>query len=552
MGFEDDTVSDAPFVALLVDDDESMRRLCRALLEREGWNVLEAGDGIEGLRTALSESPDVIVMDVVMPTMDGLETTRSLRADPLTQNIPVIIVSAECDAESVAAGIEAGADEYLSKSAFPAELAARSRSMARLSRVSSQLRRSNEVLGHQTYALTLLLDFTAALARTEDLDKIMDHTIGAAATLTAARRVSIMLPEPGRRVLRVRRSVGMDAAAAARIVVPVGGAISGEVFAANRQIVLNTREEVCSYREMRYDWEFFESAPLVSTPMCASENVVGVLNVADRIENQPLVDHELEYLRLISHHAASAIQLILTREARDAARDSIVVALAKLAEHRDDDTGKHLERMTLFCLELARELRDDPEYARQIDAEFLRNLKRAAPLHDIGKVAIPDAILLKPGKLTDDEMKIMRTHVTVGAETLRSVLTRCQDSAFLKMAEDIAYGHHEWYDGGGYPQGLKGKEIPLVARIAALADVYDALTTKRVYKDAIPHAQAVSIIAGLAGRQFDPKILQAFLRRESQFEKLAADLADASPKRPPAGSYAAASPSATDLIAPRA
>ncbi len=535
-----------------MDDDKETRRLYRVLMEREGWSVLEAEDGAEGFRLARSESPDIILMDVVMPEMDGLKATRKLRADPRTQNIPVIVLSAECDEESVNAGLEAGADEYLSKATFPAELTARTRSMARLGRVSSQLRRNNEVLGHQTYALTLLLDFTAALARTEDLDEILEHTISTAATLTAARRVSIMLPEPSGRVLRIRRSVGMDKLTASRIVVPVGGAISGEVFAANQQIVFNTHEEAASYREMKYDWDFFESAPLVSTPMCASEKTVGVLNVADRFERRVLRDHELEYLRLISHHAASAIQVILTREARDDARDSIVVALAKLAELRDDDTGKHVERMALFCLELAKELQGDPEYGKQIDAEFLRNLQRAAPLNDIGKVAIPDAILLKPGKLTEDEMVIMRTHVTVGAETLRSVHAKCHDSAFLEMAEDIAYGHHEWYDGSGYPQGLKGKEIPLVARIAAMADVYDALTTKRVYKDAIPHAKAMSIIAQLAGRQFDPKIMQAFLRRESHFEKLAADLADQAPKLPVIAKTAMASKPAAELIAPRA
>ncbi len=260
--------------------------------------------------------------------------------------------------------------------------------------------------------------------------------------------------------------------------------------------------------------------------MRASQHTVGVLNVSGRINGESFGEQALEYLDLISNCAAAALHGIRTRAARDVAMDSIVVALASLAEHRDDDTGRHLDRMTGLCLILARKLRIDSPYANEIDSAFLENMRLAAPLHDIGKVAIPDRILLKPGKLTPEEMAIMRTHVEFGADTIRSVLERAPDSDFLKMAEQIAFGHHEWVDGNGYPRGVHSPEIPLAARIAALADVYDALTTRRVYKDAFPHAKAKSIILELSGRQFDPVIVDAFVASEDECRALVDELRD--------------------------
>ncbi len=395
----------------------------------------------------------------------------------------------------------------------------------RLSRVSAALHQSNEVLGYQTHALMMMLEYNVALANTEAMDEVLDRTVQIAAKLTGCRRISIMLPEPGTQVLRIRRSTGLEPDVAAKVCMRMGEPIAGEVFAKRGRLVINDEADAAAYRDT-HDARLFEGLPMLSAPMCVAEGVVGVLNVTSRIDKRPFTDQELEYLGFVNHHAASAIQAILAREARDEARSSVVVALAKLAEHRDDDTGKHLDRMAMFCAELARELGTQPEFSNVIDEAFVQNIRRAAPLHDIGKVAIPDSILLKPGKLTPEEMDIMRTHVAVGAETLRSVLAKSPDSAYLKMAEEIAEGHHEWYNGKGYLRGLKGHEIPLTARIAALADVYDALTTKRVYKDAMPHEKARQIIEAGSGTQFDPQVVAAFLRSEAQFVRLAAAMAD--------------------------
>ena len=180
----------------------------------------------------------------------------------------------------------------------------------------------------------------------------------------------------------------------------------------------------------------------------------------------------------------------------------------------------------------ANELRMTTQYVDTITDAFLRDLERAVPLHDIGKVAIPDRILFKPGRLTEGEMVIMRTHAAIGAQAIHTLVERVPGATFLRMAEALAHGHHEWYNGKGYPRGLSGPDMSLAARIAAVADVYDAVTTKRVYKDAMPHSRAAAIVREGCGTQFDPMVVQAFVNREEEFSRLAAELADAEPAEP--------------------
>jgi response regulator RpfG family c-di-GMP phosphodiesterase len=471
----------------------------------------------------------------MMPNVDGLEATRRLRADPATEGTPIIILSAMTSSEDIVAGLEAGADEYLAKPLKPKEFAVRIRTVMRLRRAWCELRRSYGILGEHSRFLTLLLEFSAALARTEELEPILDRTIEVAATLTCCRRVSIFLLDPDRQTLQIARSSGPDDGGNHDPAAPVSAAIAERIFSTGQLAVCNTETEARAFAGGRALGRPANisagSLPMVSVPMCAAERTVGVLNATDRIGRQPFCIRELEYLNLLTNTAASAIQNVLTRKARDEARNSILIALAKLAELRDDDTGRHVNRVTMYCLTLAKELRRQPKYAGTIDAEFLHNIQNAAPLHDIGKVAIPDSILLKPGKLTPDEMAVMRSHVAVGSETIRSVIARTPDAGFLKMGEEIAQGHHEWFDGTGYPLCISGVDIPLAARILALADVFDALTTKRVYKEAMPHEQAVEIILKHAGTQFDPDIVEAFRQCLVEFQRLAGEMSDRAPEQ---------------------
>ena len=185
----------------------------------------------------------------------------------------------------------------------------------------------------------------------------------------------------------------------------------------------------------------------------------------------------------------------------------ILFGIAKLSEYRDNETGMHVERMCAYSRTLARELR---RRGARIDDQWVDDIALAASLHDIGKVAIPDAILLKPGRLTDSEFEKMKEHVSVGEEALHAVHKEVGASRLLDMGIEIAGGHHEHWDGSGYPRGLSGSDIPLSARIVAVADVFDALMSKRVYKEAMPFDQVKTIIDEGSGKHFDPEVVEAF------------------------------------------
>ncbi len=510
---------------LVVDDDPSARALYRRILEREGYEVSEACDGLDALEQVGRTLPDVVIMDSLMPNLDGLECTRRLKASPATREIPVIMVSARTEAEDIEDSLAAGVDEYIIKPVRRREFALRVRSMARLYRSKRELIRSNEVRGEQARGLEILLELSRSIVGAGNLDVIVERLVMAAAELTVSQRVSIMLPDQEGNYLTIVKAIGMDEEVAASVRVPMGGAIAGQVFLSGQAAVINSPEEG-KLQANRYDSAFFASVPLIAGALWAADRVVGVLNVTERYGGRPFDETELEYVDLLCNMAGSAIDEFISHQARDEARDSIVAALATLAEHRDIDTGRHLDRVTRYATILAEELRKTGPYRAQIDDRFINDLRRAMPLHDIGKVTVPDHILLKPGKLTPEETATMRRHAETGAETLRSVIRRTPGVRFLEMAEQIARGHHEWYDGSGYPRGLKGNDIPLPARIAALADVYDALTSKRPYKRAMSHERADHIILEGCRSQFDPAVVEVFVRRGAEFTSLTDQLAD--------------------------
>ncbi|MFH1419823.1 MAG: response regulator [Planctomycetota bacterium] len=521
-------IGDIQTSVLVVDDEPTNRTVCRGCLKRAGYLVREAVDGLTAIASVDDDPPSVIVMDVMMPNMDGLECTRKLKANPDTCNIPIIIVSALSKGDDVLAGLEAGADEYLTKPIRTSELILRVRSMARQYHDRKDLLRSYTARGEHVRALTCLVKFCRAIGASRNTDEILEHTVSTVAELVHSRRVSIMMPDEHRQRLTISKSTGLDKELAGAITVPVGQPIAGRVFASGRPTVVNSNDEAHADSKV-YDSHFFASVPLISTPLSTSSQVLGVLNVTERAGKQPFGRNELEYIELIGKVAAATIQDLSVRQARDQASDSIMLALAKLAEHRDNDTGLHLDRVTRYCSMLAEDLRKLDKYRDQIDDAFMYNLIRAVPLHDIGKVAIPDHILLHPGKLTAEQMTIMRTHAEIGAGTIESLIERSPGVGFLRMAADIARYHHEWFDGSGYPLRLQGNTIPLSARICALADVYDALTTKRVYKEAISHDKAVAIILEGSGTQFDPMVAEAFSQREKEIAELASTMADTPP-----------------------
>ncbi len=208
------------------------------------------------------------------------------------------------------------------------------------------------------------------------------------------------------------------------------------------------------------------------------------------------------------------------------ARSGIILGLAKLAEYRDTDTGAHLERMREFARVLAMALGRKPKYRQHITPAFIDDIYFSSPLHDIGKVGIPDNILCKPGPLTPEERRTMERHAEIGGQVIRAVEERVGHQSFLRVAIQVAECHHERWDGSGYPRGLKGEAIPLAARIVALADVYDALTSKRVYKPPCSHEESRAILIRDSGKHFDPEVVEAFLEEEEAFMRIRAEFHD--------------------------
>jgi len=353
---------------LVVDDNEMNRDLLTRRLGLKGYEVLTAHDGLSALEILKSHRVDLVLLDIMMPNLDGYQVLENIKADEYLADLPVIMITAVDEIDSAVKCIEMGADDYLTKPFNGILLGARINASLEKHRLRKQEQKQRQQI--------------------EDLNLF----------LTA----------------RVRQQV-----------TEIASAQIGAIF-----------------------------------------------------------------------------------------------AMSKLAESRDPETGEHLDRMREYCRLLAQELGKQPKYASYIDKSYIENIYSASPLHDIGKVGVPDAILTKPGRLTDEEWVIMKTHPIIGAETLREVDKEHPGNAFIQTGIEIAASHHEKWDGSGYPYGLSGEEIPLSARILALGDVYDALTSKRCYKDAMPHNKAVDIIKDGEGKHFDPDVISAFLRINDDFVKI--------------------------------
>lgn len=349
------------FDIVIVDDLPDNLRLLVGILSDNDYVLRTLSGGALALQAIERRKPDLILLDISMPEMDGFEVCRRLKRDPRFNDIPIIFISALSDTDSKVRAIREGGVDYITKPFQVEEVTARIETHLHLKSLREELRDRNE-----------------------NLEKMVEEKVQ---ELTAAQNATIR-------------------------------------------------------------------------------------------------------------------------------------AMTKLAEARDDDTGVHIERIRIFCKMLAQELRKNPDYSGLINDEFVENLFQASPLHDIGKIAIRDSILLKPGKLDPEEFEIMKTHTLIGTSNLEEVQKEYPKNSFISMGIRIARSHHERWDGSGYPDGISGTDIPLSARIMSLADVYDALRSNRVYKKAYDHEKASRIILEGRGTQFDPAVLDAFITLEADFKSI--------------------------------
>ncbi|MFZ4289210.1 response regulator [Variovorax sp. HJSM1_2] len=247
--------------------------------------------------------------------------------------------------------------------------------------------------------------------------------------------------------------------------------------------------------------------------------------VLARVGTQLQVKAAADFLRDKNEYLETEVQ----RRGRELAaiQDVTILAMASLAETRDSDTGNHIRRTQHYIRLLATQLRQHPRFEAYLNEQTIDMLYKSAPLHDIGKVGIPDRILLKPGRFEPHEFEIMKTHCRLGRDAIQHAEASLgTEVAFLRYAKEIAYGHQEKWDGSGYPEGLAGDQIPISARLMAVADVYDALISRRVYKEGMSHDSAVAVITQGRGSHFDPDMVDAFVAVADQFQQIALTFAD--------------------------
>lgn len=260
------------------------------------------------------------------------------------------------------------------------------------------------------------------------------------------------------------------------------------------------------------------AADYITKPISPS---VVLARVRTQLENKAAADFLRDQNSFLDNEVTRRTQELT------AIQDVTIMAMASLAETRDSDTGNHIRRTQHYVRALAQKLQSHPRFGYFLSDDTIEALYKSAPLHDIGKVGIPDRILLKPGRFTPDEFEIMKTHTTLGRAAIVAAEKQLgKEVGFLTHAKDIACYHQEKWDGSGYPEGLSGEGIPISARLMAVADVYDALISRRVYKEGMPHEKAVGIIREGRGNHFDPDIVDAFLELGEDFRAIAAQFAD--------------------------
>lgn len=514
---------------LLVDDDQELRFILRAHLMAGGFEVLEAGDGRQGHELAAEKQPDLIVMDVGLPGLDGVAATRLIKSDVRTESIPVIMLTARSNTSDLVRGLEAGAQEYLVKPFDVTEFMARVRTVYRLAVARKDLDRLNARLeaevDEKTLRLQVLYEFMRDLNHAKTRDRILDLLKKAIVDITGATRISIFLKDDVGENLVCLRALGMDSDQVRPIRVDAVGGIAGQVFRRGTTVAARALN-LGPATDRDYQREAFLCTPLVSTSLETQDGSIGVINMTNKAEDAPFSTEEIECIRSVADAAAIALDNIVRRGRLQQSVRVLLQTLGHLAEYRDEETTEHLGRVTQMARVLADELRQGGEYPGLVTDEFIDNLVQAAPMHDIGKVGIPDEILTKPGKLTDEEFQIMKSHTDIGRRVLsRAVDPRCPNP-LLQMCIDIAWCHHERFDGTGYPRRIRGSDIPLAARIIALVDAYDAMTSSRCYKPARSHEMAVGVVQAESGKHFDPLVVRAFLRAEAKFDELRASITE--------------------------
>lgn len=517
---------------LVVDDDINVNKTLSAFLKKLGYDILNAFNGAEAV-SVLEKNADVdlVITDLKMPIMNGRELL-SLMLERFN-SVPRIVLTAVGSDEDIIHALKTGAYDFLTKPVTDFNLLNHSvkRAIDR-KKIGDEKDKANLQLEKMFEIISLL---NQGLDIEEIFDKI-DISLKSVIPFNSITLVSLDHDEKSFQVKLSHSDKVSPAKSGFRL--KLDETVFHNILRAKDIIIANDIDTFISKLNLPEETREIiskETSSAVIMPLFIENSIKGFLLFLSE-EPEPYNEEHLRFLKLIAGQISLSIQRgdltsqlemhtkhlehivkVRTHELLKTQKTTIF-ALSKLAETRDSETGEHLERMRNYCVLLAQIMKYSGEY-ETITSEFMRNIYDSCILHDIGKVGIPDVILLKPTALNHEEFEIIKTHTVIGYNALNDASKTLGDNSFLDMAKDIALYHHERWDGLGYPEGRHGENIPIVARIVTIGDVYDALTSKRPYKEAIPHEETVEIMRQEAFR-FDPRIFKLFLYNHEDFDRI--------------------------------
>ena len=483
---------------LVVDDEVVIRELLTDILSDEGFEVQSAPNGRIALETLRASDEFVALFtDIMMPEMDGIELIRETRK--LAPSVVCIVMTGYATLDTARAAVKEGAYDYVLKPFNLSEIKLAVNNALERRRLTTENARLLEI--------TELFNISETIASIRDEHRLLDFVLRAALARVGAKRGSIMLVSDDGRQLSVASSFGVPNSWKGATV-DMANSISGWVAENVRPLLVTDIQKSPEFVRMSQQLKghSFISVPLErkSTPLgdpgvhdSSRPQVLAVLNVTEKERAGQFSEGDLKILSIVANHAAAALENVrLLKDIEDAQRE-IVFTLGEIVETRSRETGNHVKRVAEYSKLLARKC--------GLGIEESEIIRLASPLHDVGKVGIPDAILNKPGKLTPEEFEVIKTHTMIGYDMLKPAKGRVLQSAAI-----IALHHHERFDGRGYPQGRKGKEIHVYGRIVGIADVFDALGVERVYKPAWELDRILGYFREERSRQFDPEIVDVF------------------------------------------
>ncbi len=493
---------------LIVDDEPGIRQMLSLILEENGsYEVLTAENGVQALEVMREAAPiDVVLTDVQMPQMNGMELLKEVKAfDPI---LPVVMITGFPTIDIAIQCMKQGASDFITKPFKFDQVEFVIRKIIHERKLLLENYKLKEELAHakkieilnrrlseKIKELTIMYSVSESMSGAfNTLDQVLDKTLEVVANSLDCRRISILFFDKESGTLSIRAAKGLDHEIIENARIHVGEGIAGKVFERGRSLLVKDVEKDLGDNLVRGGW-FYTSRSLISVPLFIQNKPFGIINATDKIGDLPFKQDDLVILETIAKKASLNIENVELYESVYYNLIETLLALVKTLEAKDPYTQKHSERVTFYAMETAKLM--------GCDDDMLETLRFAGHLHDIGKVGVRDIVLLKKGKLTDSEYEEIKRHPVIGEEIV-------QHLELLPEERSIIRSHHERWDGLGYPDGLKGEEIPFLARILTVADAYDAMTSSRPYRDALPWETAMVELDRCKWSQFDGEVVKAF------------------------------------------